>query len=285
MPFARKIKRTMKRNGLAPETEDDRRDRLANEIAAWLMSSREASVVARKAARDLSVASGELCGPMDVAIPFVHVEQSAWLEHLGIQLGTGDRIYARNGYVSGSPVDVSELMDVAPFLMSEILGELKDGMRVNPANQSNAFVVHQDGHCEFFYFPLVSMERPQRAEEASADVNSGYDLAEYGVGRKMSGRASSSAIVTDAFEAGMATVFLYRLPPVSMSCSMNRRPFSRPRSFPRTIWRVAGEPLSVVRGVVSFSWMPHPTTGMALTMTTTLPIMLLIMLAFLPATS
>lgn len=170
MSFARKLKRSKeKKSGGSPK------DRSGDDIAAFLMDSMEVATLSRTAVRVASDASGRLMGPMDICIPFVHVEAADWLPHLGIQPGSGDRLYAKDGYLSGDPLLVLEVLRVAPFLRAQILGELKEGMRCRPAHQSTAFVVHADGECEFFYYPLAKAASAESTDDMAPEGNTAYE--------------------------------------------------------------------------------------------------------------
>lgn len=125
--------------------------------------------MAREVYRHLSViqsVAGVAISPMELCFPFVHVENEAWIRELSI-LEQEDRLYARNGYLSGRPMLTKDLAENAPFLREQIASEMKAGIRERPEKQATAVVFHADGTAEFFFFRLATPSKPETAEEVS----------------------------------------------------------------------------------------------------------------------
>lgn len=175
MSFARKLKRNIAKKNPDPSSSAERsKTEAGDRVLDWASSTRQLSDYIRKVIRFIAENTGKLIGPMDLCFPVVHESQKEWIGHLSVSpMEFG---YKKDGYVSGGPILVADLLEVAPFFRAQILGEMKEGARAKPKNQSTIFLVHEDGEVEFFYFELASTERADATDDMPMAGNSGFEL-------------------------------------------------------------------------------------------------------------
>jgi len=175
MSFARKLKRNIAKKNPDPSSSAERsKTEAGDRVLDWASSTRQLSDYVRKVIRFIAENTGKLIGPMDLCFPVVHENQREWIGHLSVSpMEFG---YKKDGYVSGGPILVADLLEVAPFFRAQILGEMKEGVRAKPKNQSTIFLVHEDGEVEFFYFEMASSDRAEVTDDMPMAGNSGFEL-------------------------------------------------------------------------------------------------------------
>lgn len=162
MSFARKLARKGAKRPQTELTPQQKKDRAISDLLLLAETSPALATLVRKAVRQ-----GGLAGPMDVAIPVVHVERGQeWLDNLSVMHGSGVEL-SRWGYLNGQPFFWESLRDYAA---PDLGAERKEWMRVRPDRQSLLVFFHADGEVESVCFDLAPLsEGAERAEEFVAD--------------------------------------------------------------------------------------------------------------------
>lgn len=176
MSFARKMKRAAERKAPpgAQKSEEKSKAEAGDAVAKWAVTNRELASYLKKTISYIAQQTGKLIGPMDICIPVIHKDQEKWTSHFGASAHPWR--YDSGGFSSSSPVLVNDILESAPFFKAQILGEMKEGMRDRPSEQSTIFLVHSDGEVEFFYFQIAKADRAESADELQMSGNSGFDL-------------------------------------------------------------------------------------------------------------
>jgi hypothetical protein len=168
MSFERKIRRKAEKKRIKGETGFHGKNEFTDKIIDFLEGSAEVARVFAESARFVAKESGVLIGPMDLCLPIVHVENQEWTKFFGIEAGQF-RAYARDGYLSGTPVLTQNVYNEVFFAREQMASELALGRRVRPDRQGTCVVFHADGTAEFFYFmlPMRGMSTSHAAEDLS----------------------------------------------------------------------------------------------------------------------